>query len=302
MKIYDPVLLGLEVVKSMGDELLVFCPYHFDSNPSAEYNLSKGLFYCFGCHEAKNAKQVAEDLGGSLVAMSFIPAEYIKISGDGLGWLSLIRNPLAIGNDYLVGRGVLDYFVEKYDIRSNDEGIIFPLKDLQSKIKGVQIRHFDKMPKYKFYGQRTPVWPMETLTEDRIKEDLFITEGIFGALRIKYLARSYEYLGDAIAIMGSSSIKKTVQLIKRLDNRNPYALMDGDFAGRVAAGKFILLGFPAIILPKKCSPPDELSIKEFTDIKDNLDDYLVYDVMDLIEKTEESERLQMVLEKFWRKM
>ena len=78
----------------MGDELLVFCPYHFDSNPSAEYNLEKGLFYCFGCHESKTAKQLAGDLGGALIIMSTIPDEYRKHPGDDLGWVDLLRNPL----------------------------------------------------------------------------------------------------------------------------------------------------------------------------------------------------------------
>ena len=256
----------------------------------------------FGCHEAKNAKQIAEDLGGSLVAMSFIPVEYIKREGEGLDWVNLIRNPIALENDYLINRGVSDSFVETYDIKSSSEAIIFPLKNLQSKVQGVQIRHFDKMPKYKFYGQRTPVWPMETLTEFRRRGDLFITEGIFGALRIKHLINLYGDWGDAIAIMGSSSIEKTVQIINRLDNRKPYALMDNDWAGRIAAGKFILLGIPAIVLPEKFNPPDELVPEEFRMIKDNLEAYLTHDVMDLIEQSDDPKKLQTILEKFWRKI
>jgi len=300
MHIYDPTLLGLQVAKVMGEELLVFCPYHYDGNPSAEYNVEKGLFYCFGCHERKNAKQLAADLGGSLVPMRVIPDAYRKRPGEDLDWVSLLKTKRAIGNKYLKERRVMKWQIARYDIRENEDGILFPLYDRFDKIRGMQIRHYTRQPKYMFHGERAALWPMGTLMrcDHRIQRTLYLTEGIFGTLRLGMTDRV-----QSAAIMGSSSIARVVKVVESLNNRNPYAIMDKDWAGLVAAGKFILHGIEAVLTPDDWpDSPDEFKKEHVNMLDANPSPYATSDVMDIVERSDNPAEMQRVLEKYWRKI
>ena len=299
-KVYDPTHLGLQVAKPMGDELQVFCPYHFDNNPSAEYNLTKGLFYCFGCHESKTAKQLADDLGGSLVPLRVIPDEYISRPGDDLDWVNLIRTRQALlDNEYLMNRGVLLWQIEGHDIRENEDGVLFPMRDRFGKIRGMQMRHYKRKPKYKFYGERSPIWPMEDLMEARGRDnrDVYLTEGIFGALRLEVdLGR-----GHAFAIMGSSSIERVAEIFKSQSFVTPHALMDNDRAGLIAAGKFALHGINVLLPPRNWpDSPDEYwpadHVRALKGIAPTTN------VMDIIERSDNPVGMEIILEKYWRKM
>ena len=299
MKIYDPDRLGLQVARIMGNELQVFCPYHFDSNPSAEYNIEKGLFYCFGCHTSKTARQIAADMGGSLVPMRVIPEKYKSKAGVDMSWLDLTKTKRAVGNAYLQKRKVYKWQVEKHDIRQNEDGVLFPLYDRFGEIKGMQIRHYEREPKYLFYGERPPLWPMEKLVgpTHRGKGRILITEGVFGALRLEH------QLDSTVAILGSSSIEKSSKILKSLSNQELVAIMDRDFAGQVAAGKFILHGIPAFIIPRNWpDSPDEFNVYQTVEATTNPHDYTTSDVMDIIESSDSPERLQNTLEKYWRKI
>ena len=302
MKIYDPTHLGLQVAKPMGDELQVFCPYHFDNNPSAEYNLTKGLFYCFGCHESKTAKQLASDLGGSLVPLRVIPDEYVSRPGDDLDWVNLTRTKRADKkNTYLRNRLVVRQQIERHDIRENEDGVLFPMKDRLGKIRGMQIRHYKRKPKYKFYGQRSPIWPMEKLTrlvEDSTRENrnLLLVEGIFGVLRMELMG-----VDNAFAIMGSSSIQRVAKIVEGLSFVTPYALMDDDRAGLIAAGKFALHGINVLLPPRNWpDSPDEYwpadHVRALKGIAPTTN------VMDIIERSDNPVGMEIILEKYWRKM
>jgi DNA primase len=301
MKVYDPSLLGLQVARVMGDELQVFCPYHFDNHPSASYNMMKGLFYCFGCHESKTSKQLANELGGSLVPMRSIPDEYISRPGDDLDWVSLTKARVASEeNEYLKDRLVQPWQILKHNIRENSDGILFPMRDRFGKIRGMQIRHYKRKPKYKFYGERTPIWPMLELTnaKGRANRNIYLTEGIFGALRIELLMGA----GQAYAIMGSSSIERVAKIVKMLSFVTPYALMDSDRAGLIAAGKFALHGINVLLPPRNWpDSPDEYEYgyKRADALRDLTP---TTSVMDVIERSDNPEQIQRILEKYWRKM
>ena len=291
---YDATMLGLEVVKGMGhEELLVFCPYHSDSRASAEYNRTKGMFYCFGCGTYKTAAELAEDLGGELVAVSMDGVEREEATGESLAWLRLLSNPLAFDNEYLQSRRVLDEQVELRGIRANADGIIFPILDKFNKPVGAQIRHLARQPKYKLHGERTPVWPLGNLT--RKEGDLFITEGVFGVLR----AERIEY-GNAVALMGASSVEKAARQIKLLNFRTPYAAMDSDKAGLIAAGKLILLGIPAIFHESGIAP-DDWTIPQWEHVALNARELAIYDVNEVIDMSDDPESVLKILETFyWR--
>lgn len=288
--IYDPVALGLDVIRGMGsNEYLVRCPYHKDSHPSAEYNIEKGLFYCFGCHTSKTAKQLAADLEGALQPMGRATLERLSALDD-REWMNLMRNPLAIDNEYLAGRRVTNEQVRRFDIRANEDGIIIPIKDVFDRVTGLQIRHYSLKPKYMIYGERQLVWPMNFLVAH--PPQIFVTEGIFGALRADRYA-----LGCA-AILGSGSIGPAVKVLKMMRSR-VYGVFDNDFAGYLAAGKFTLHDIPVIIQEGE---PDEWTHEEWLHVADHAEELKIMDVLEVIEKSGAGFKLENQLRQYWRKL
>ena len=290
--IYDPEFLGLQVTKKMGEELIVFCPYHSDSNPSAEYNVNKGVFYCFGCQTGRTAEQLAEDLGGSLVPIGETELDYVPKKGEETDWKRLLINPLASENEYLKERKVRRQDIWRFGIKENDDGIIFPLEDIFENVQGIQIRHYSKKPKYLFHGKRTKLWPIKNALKPG---KIFITEGVFGSLR----AQRYEV--NSVAMLGASSVEPIANFIKGQGHLEPYAVMDLDYAGLLAAGKFVLMGIPAI-LHKFEADPDEWSVSKWKNVYTYTHVFRTYDVNQIIDRSEEPGRLERTLKKFWKKL
>ena len=293
MKIFDPYALGLDIVGRSGKELVVSCPFHDDSHPSAEYNFEKGLFYCFGCHTSKTAQELALELGGYLIKVSSSTIlridnyEELAISKE---WINLMRVPLAYGNPYLKERMVAEYQIDRHEIRANKQGIIFPLRNQWGELKGFQMRQLEKRPKYLFFGEKTPVFPMNRFMGWR---KFLVVEGIFGALRAELFGV------PAIATLGSSNVLEVSNILKGMSNK-PFILMDHDAAGFLAAGKYALLGFD-VIIPKE-TPPDEETPGGLMNSYAQAEQQSTRDVNKIIESSPDPFQLQRSLEKFWRKL
>lgn len=286
--VYDPKALGLHIVRQTGSELLCQCPYHPDSNPSATYSPEKGIFHCFTCKTSKTSTQLAKDLGGSLVKVALAEA-HRELSGDDSEWVKLLHNPAvkfgSRGFEYLTHRGVTKTQIAKRGFLENKDGVILPLANKFGGLYGCIMRHFTKKPKYMFYGSRPPIWPYPNLGKSN---DLFIVEGIFGVLRLEVLGY------NAIASMGTGHTAQIAQITKS-SATNPVSFFDPDYAGRLAAGKLLLMsGIPAII---NYEHADEIITRK------TIDNYKVtYNVMDIIESAPQPQKLQSALEKFWRKL
>lgn len=293
-KVFDPLALGLEIAGKSGDELIVFCPYHNDTKPSAEYNVQKGLFHCFGCHTNKNARQIATDLGGYLVMVSaestFGFGEFDE-EVEEREWVKLLSNPIATGNEYLEQRLVEDWQIELHKIRANSKQIIFPMIDQLGVIQGIQVRNLTtERRKYMFYGDKTPLWPMKDIQK---KKFLVVVEGVFGVLR----AEKYEI--NAVATLGSSNVLTVSKVLKGMRNTMPVIFMDHDFAGFLAAGKYALLGFHVIINGKGIDP-DDMNKAEWETLLEEME--LTKDVNRIIDLSPDPKRLMGKLESFWSKL
>lgn len=294
MTFYDPHLLGLQVAKTSGQELVVFCPYHSDQNASAEYSPHKGLFYCFGCQTSKTAVQLAEDLGGVLVPIDDTHQIFGRFDETRTNdWRRLLHNPSAVGNKYLHSRGVPDILTRNFKLRQNPDGILFPLEDRFGDVIGFQMRHYELKPKYMFYGIRPPVWPIRQLT---LKVNTFVTEGVFGALR------GLSFRANSVAIMGAGAIGNSGKYLRELAVGQPYLVMDNDFAGMIAAGKGVLMGIPAIMRPPDWPEPDEMEEWQWTELIKDPDHWATYDVMDIIDECDQPKQLEKILRKFWRRL
>lgn len=247
-QILDILALGFDSLKYSYDEALVLCPFHDDHTPSASVNIFTGLFHCFTCGTNSTAPLLAKYFGGEVI---FIPDNRENYTREGReidsDWRSLLLSPLAVGNEYLESRNVSDKTIEKFGIRENDDGIIFPMKNRLGKICGVQVRHYSRSPKYIFYGVRPEIFPFENLMPEinNRAKILFIVEGIFGVLNAERAGV------DAVATMGASSFSKAVPMlefarsVRREKNKlgRVVVAFDPDDAGAIAAAKLSIYGF-----------------------------------------------------------
>lgn len=230
----DPKALGLTVFGIKGEEAACLCPYHNDHTPSAYFNVRTGLFYCFVCGTGRNAKQVAKEMGGSVVEVASVLGAEIERVGSVLDWASLNNAPLAYGNEYLQKRGVTDAEIRYYDIRALQHGVAFPVREPFGAIVGMQIRRYSGEPRYLFVGDRTALWPMHRFLEmrDNRSNTTFVVEGIFGVLN------AYRHGFEAYAVMGAAATEYAGYALRSIKRFKIW--FDHDFAGYLGAAKLML--------------------------------------------------------------
>jgi DNA primase len=247
MKVYDPAALGLQIMSVSGVEAKLRCPFHLDKTPSARFNLSNGLFHCFGCGHSANAYQLAKEFGGELskIDIALIP----RTDYEEREWLQLSYSKLATRSKYLEKRKVTPEQIKEFGILRSKDGILFPIHNKNGTLVGLQERRFSLEPKYMLHGQRTAVWPMSNLRY----EYLLLVEGVFGVLRADLFGI------PAVCTMGASAIP---QAAKVLEGRTIKIVFDDDLAGYLGAYSFMMLHrTSAAVLPGL--EVDEASKREF---------------------------------------
>lgn len=222
----DPISLGLKVASLSFPEASVFCPFHDDHNPSASFNVSKGLFFCFVCGYRGNAEKIAKSLRGAVVNVDDASIRRSAKKDFGFALEEYERSRKAsIYNEYLLSRGVDINQIECFGIKESQFGVIFPIRNHIGDLIGTQTRLFEGNPKYITHGMKTPVWPRDKFhANDRI----FLTEGVFGAMNL------WRHGYNAYALMGSNVPREYDVFFSNLD-RDTTVVLDDDFAGRKCA-------------------------------------------------------------------
>src|SRR5690606_28686251 len=106
------------------NEAHCICPFHHDTKPSASFNLNTGLFYCFSCGTAHNVESLAFALAGTIEKIDSYSSGKASFSDERM-WLKLLWNGLAHDNKYLQSRNVTNDLVNIFQIRANENGVIF---------------------------------------------------------------------------------------------------------------------------------------------------------------------------------
>jgi hypothetical protein len=244
----SPEELGLKVKSYAGDEVIVWCPYHDDHNPSATFNTATGLFYCFSCGTGKQAKEIARDLGGIITDQ---PIRKTVHEEPGIDWRTrFMFAPKAFNNEYLKNRQVPWIAIDKLQIREVEEGIVFPLfSDATGTVSGVQVRRYSMEPKYVFYGDRPAVYP---LTGFPVEGPVYLVEGIFSVIR----GRRAGF--NVFAVMGAQSLVGALKYF--YDRSKVFAILDPDEAGYIASAKLASIGISCCKIPFEA---DEMSVKDW---------------------------------------
>lgn len=250
---YDPRALGLRVAGTSGQEVIVVCPFHDDHHPSACFNPVTGLLFCFSCGATATVKELAKTLGGQVRRTSEIGQRRRTMKVE---WHPLLASPPALGHPYLRGRQVTDEQVLRWGIRLVPGAVVFPVTNKNNVIVGVILRREQGSPRYLFFGEKPPLWPLGQLVDLDPRLPVFLTEGVFGKLRAE--------LADvpAFAVMGAS-VNETIS--RYLAHRQVITVFDDDFAGYLGAGKvlFYLPGARAVIPGQEA---DELPLDEWRGI------------------------------------
>lgn len=227
---YDARELGLNVKGYSGNfETLVSCPNpaHNDHKPSASFNTSNGLLYCFSCGYTSNAFKLASEQGIKLEKREIV---YSKPDSEEL-WKEFEKAPLAKNNQYLQSRGLLsNAYVEYFDIRAVKQGVVFLFRNTRNKLVGCQIRQYIKSPKYLTFGERT-IFDMTKIMQFDPSEPIYLTEGVFGMIQ------GHKYGFQTLATIGAMLKKSSLE---RLQNWSKiYGVFDNDNAGLEASKRLL---------------------------------------------------------------
>lgn len=275
MRVWDPNALGLSIVKVTGVEAKLRCPFHLDKTPSARFNLSNGLFHCFGCGYSTNAYHLAKEFGGELlkIDLALVPHQ----DEEDKEWRQLLYTKLATKSVYLSSRGVTPEQIKKFQIMGHDDGILFPIFDRNGIAVGVQERKFYGEPKYILHGDRTPVWPMANLRY----EHLLLVEGVFGVLRADHFGFR------AVCTMGASAIPPAA---KALEGHKVRIIFDDDLAGYLGAYSFMKLHHDSQV----ALPGIEVDEATFSEIAFNASYLAGRDILGFAQRTGNKELFQAI--------
>lgn len=166
--------------KSGNDNISSTCPFH----PMGEritttlsMSLSRGVWFCFSCHERGNLQAFLKKMGVSYREMEtsyqFLIEELERTRPappDPLRVKVLSDNPLPEGllgifdrcPSQLVEDGFTEETLRSFDIGFDEHNmrVTFPLRDLYGKLVGISGRtvYDDVKPRYKIYDKEYPIW------------------------------------------------------------------------------------------------------------------------------------------------
>lgn len=287
--------IGAEQVIDRGkDEILYSCTIHMEKKPSANVNVTKQVFYCYGCHAAGSLpwlvyRSIPEDVPSiyaadawikerynvdfSVIAQDFnIPSfdETMSLLNRAEKRIVLPRSelaPLRSGKEtlkYVIERGLDHDVVERFLIgrQLESQSVSIPVFWENGELAGIVYRAVNPANEYARYrySPKFPkskiLFPLDKITREA--EDVILVEGIFDALHMHRLGYT-----NTLAIMGNVMSETQAAYIKRRFKR-VYDLFDNDSGGQYARNTAIehLRGMPYYVTkyPEDAKDPCDCDI------------------------------------------
>jgi len=166
--------------KSGNDNISATCPFHKMGElvtTTLSMSLSRGVWFCFSCHERGNLQTFLKKMGVSHreidTTYQFLIEELERTrpaAPDPLRVKVLSDNPLPEGllgifdrcPTQLVEDGFTEETLRAFDIGFDEHNmrVTFPLRDLYGKLVGISGRtvYDDVKPRYKIYDKEYPTW------------------------------------------------------------------------------------------------------------------------------------------------
>lgn len=241
-KYEDLVERHFQVVLRSGDEWMCRCLKHEDTSASLQFNVEKGLFYCFSCHWSGNVKTLTRELGESfretvdvsdvLKRLDALDAQAKQVAFKPLPETVLRRYDFP--TDYWSGRGftdtTIDVFQLGYDPLENCATI--PIRTVNGGLLGVIRRRLidDGGPRYlypKGFPRKTSLFG-SWLVAKSASEHAVLVEGSVDAMSV------WQSGYQGLAQYGSSLNPAQVRLLGQLGVQHVTLFFDNDKAGWAA--------------------------------------------------------------------
>lgn len=274
--------LGISVVTVTGDNLMCCCPIHGERNPSFGVHRLSGIYQCFSC----GAKGNTLNLISEVLRISYNDAaKYLnKFQQDNRSVPNITipgaKGPVSITipfdkqenvYSYLGNRNITREIIDRFDIFSEGDDVVFPIKAKKGTVIGYQRRSM-VAKRFKFmpgFDMKSNVYGLDILVRyGNPEEPVIITESIIDCLTVW----SYGYQAVAVfsAYVTNEHIKKLAQTPFRI-------FMDGldrDVAGRLGWDKAKLLLIskglrPITMQDHKGKDINDLSLGEFEEWKNS---------------------------------
>ena len=253
---------SLEFVPSGGDDALILCPFHEESNPSLWVNVKTGQFKCLSgsCGErggftklyaafesisiqaareklrdGESAGDVADAALAALDKDTSKVATRLSYKAFDKFFPSVLDFPEAV--QYLQHRKIEDQTLwQQFDLRFAAEGkfkdrIVAPLFDLEGKLVSFAGRaiYKDVIPKTKKAGdsfKNQSLFGLLQLYEEDNTNELVLVEGEYDAMYLQ------QFGIPAIATMGTSGLSDVQLSLILKTAKHAILCFDGDLAGR----------------------------------------------------------------------
>jgi len=257
-----------KVKKSGPENVMAVCPFHRrhdgseEHNPSFTMSITRGLYYCFSCHERGSLRKFLKEMG---VSQAKIDGEYKYVLEDAERHQPTAPNPLRITPaadplpegllglfDFcptrLLHEGFDEALLAKLDIGFDHEHqrITYPLRDLHGRLVGISGRTVtDRWPRYKVYDTEYEAWGLHAretkkrslvwnLHEVRPEvyfgegQRLILVEGFKACMRLMQAG-----IRNTVALLGSWMSQEQRWLIESLGADTVYVMLDNDEAGQI---------------------------------------------------------------------
>lgn len=232
-----------QVVLRSGNEWMCRCLKHEDASASLQFNVAKGLYFCFSCHWAGNVQTLMRELGETfreevdvqdvLAALDAIEAQaktptILKAMPESL--LKRYQFP----NDYWTGRGFTDETVGIFNLGYDpmEDCAIIPVRNVRSQLIGVIRRRLtdDGGPRYlypKGFPRKTSLFGAHLVAKS-VSDHAVLVEGSVDAMKV------WQAGYQGLAQYGSSINPAQVRLLSRLGVNHVTLFYDNDKAGESA--------------------------------------------------------------------
>lgn len=241
-KYEDLVERHFQVVLRSGDEFMCRCLKHEDSSASLQFNVEKGLFYCFSCHWAGNVKTLTRELGESfretvdvsdvLKRLDALDEQAKQVAFKPLPETVLRRYDFP--TDYWAGRGFTDTTIDVFNLGYDplENCATIPVRTMSGGLLGVIRRRLinDGGPRYlypKGFPRKTSLFG-SWLVAKSVSEHAVLVEGSVDAMSV------WQSGHQGLAQYGSSLNPAQVRLLGQLGVQHVTLFFDNDKAGWAA--------------------------------------------------------------------
>ena len=233
----------LSVGIKSGNEWMVKCVFHDDSNASMQFNVAKGLFICFSCHARGNTKTLMRKLGISYQQEGLDVAEITAR-------LDALRNPTAevlttldesfllqydFETGYWASRGFSMTTRAAFDLGYHPlhDYVTIPIRNIDGGLLGVIKRYIGKdveqNQRYRYpkgFKRSCNMFGSWLVQHDEECDTVVLVEGAIDAMKV------WQAGYQSLAVYGSSISTQQIRILKRLGIVRIVLMFDDDKAGR----------------------------------------------------------------------